>query len=245
MEHDESIVDNVSVCSAREVVKRHGPNIEVAEGSQLSFSPSNPEFVRAFARVKLTVFADLQTLGFVPRRLSEDKIRHAIDADNDAAYKFATTQLGFATTDGDCHCGGAPPTFSLRLREAYRGVRRDHHPALARTLSDHYGTRFSWDDPVPRLVAQWVSYFDERARLERPFLVALLEDITIHRNAILAVDPSLRALYANDIWIHRRGTLSHRGAYVRIWANRIQSFFGTTEITADTTRIAAWKLEGA
>jgi hypothetical protein len=106
------------------------------------------------------------------------------------------------------------------IRTTYNGIRKRHNPALARLLSDHYGTQMSWDTPVPAIVRKWVIFL----RLNPEIIITLLGDITIHRNATLAVAASSKSLMAWNIWIHTTGRLVAHGSYLKVWANSINRF---------------------
>jgi len=206
---------------AREALTRNPRNIEVAENSELSLSPAHPELAECFAKVRLRNYEDLQLLGFVPRKLAEDRIRGALKADDDEVYRIAS-----ASTSAPSHCdcnGEATGTrsFASGLRASYNAVRKKHNPTLARVLSDHYGASIAWDDPIAGAARNWVSKLDSKAAV---VIVALFQDIKIHRNATLSVDAGTDSLLAHDIMIHRSGRLVQRGSYMKIWANSVTTF---------------------
>jgi hypothetical protein len=87
-------------------------------------------------------------------------------------------------------------------------------------LSNHYGTELEWDSHLAISVRGWASRFSKEALVT----VALFRDIQIGRNARLDVDASSIELLARHIRIHRSGTLSHHGGYLRIWANSIETY---------------------
>ncbi len=125
-------------------------------------------------------------LGFLPRGLAEEKVRSAIEADDKEARALLMSSA-HAAHAAPCSCNGvkerAPSSRQNPLTRSYRALRRTHHPALARVLSDHYRMPIGWDDPIPRLAATWVEYLGLRAPFDRNLIVALLQDITIEKNA--------------------------------------------------------------
>jgi hypothetical protein len=207
------------VLPAAELLRREGRRIEVPENAEVLLSPSNPEFAPFFYQVPLRSYDDLQLLGFVPRRLSEERVRRAIAEDDDEAYRLAISAPLEAAADCECS-GGANMSRAGRFRGAYNALRARHNPALARLLSEHYGARVEWDSPVAGIVRRWA----DALRPEYIAIIALLEDITINRNATLFVAPSAKSLLAHNIWIHRTGTLRQQGSYLRVWANSINHF---------------------
>jgi hypothetical protein len=70
-------------------------------------SPAHPELAESFAKVRLRNFEDLQLLGFVPRKLAEDKIRSALRADDDEVYRIASASTSAPSSSHcDCNAGG-------------------------------------------------------------------------------------------------------------------------------------------
>ena len=219
----------VKLRTAKEVLGQASRRIEVPENVELMLSPAIPEFADSFSRVQLNSYADLQLLGFAPRKLAEEKIRNAITADDDEVYKLASI-IPHSFTSCECEDQGAnvkrPPRN--RLRTAYNRIRKSHNPNLATLLSDHYSTRIDWDSPVAGITRKWIMYL-----LFNPIIiVSLFEDITINRNATLTVDASAKSLMAHNIWIHRTGTLNQQGGYLKIWANSINSFRDYIDVVA-------------
>lgn len=217
----------VKLCTAKEALRHEVRQLVVLENAELRFSPSHPELADYFVRVHLKAYDDLQLLGYVPRKLSEEKVRQAITADNDEAYKLASS-MAAQLSPHDCDCQNqsahSSKSFTGTLRATYNRNRNTHNPALGRLLSDHLGAHIPWDDPVASITRKWVVRLDDRSFLEKPILVALTEDIKINRNASLLVDPGLHSLLAHDIQIHRRGRLVLQGSYIKIWASSISSF---------------------
>jgi hypothetical protein len=68
----------------------------------------------------------------------------------------------------------------------------------------------------------------ERVAFDVPTLISLFQDIRIGRNSRLVLDPDAVNLYARGIYIHRTGSLIHRGGYLRIWASQITSYLDWT-----------------
>jgi hypothetical protein len=219
----------VKLRTAKEVLGQEARRIEVSENAELLLSPAIPEFAGSFSRVQLQSYADMQLLGFAPRKLAEEKIRHAIAADDDEVYKLASTMPQLFTR---CDCGDqaayAKRSPGISLRTAYNSIRKNHNPTLAALLSDHLGTRIDWDSPIAGITRKWISYL----RFSPEVIIGLFEDITINRNATLAVAASAKSLMAYNIWIHRTGRLVQQGSYLKIWANSVNSFRDFREMVA-------------
>lgn len=219
----------VKLLTAKDALKLELRPIEVPENAEILLSPANPEYASGFARVRLKSYEDLKTLGFVPRKLAEEKVRQAMAADDAEVYDLAGKML--RQSSGECGCSkGATHSSMLRgspIRGVYNSIRKRHNPALARVLADHYGTQMAWDTPVPAIVRKWVV----AVRLNPEIIIALLGDITIHKNAKLTVAASLKSLMAWNIWIHTTGRLVGQGSYLKIWANSINRFTGFLNLT--------------
>jgi hypothetical protein len=241
--------DAVRVYPARDALKRESDNLVVPEGQTITFTPSDRGLAHYFARVELAAFDDLQILGFVPRKLPEQEVRRAIQMDDDEAYKMSASAVASFGTPCGCESRAAVTartgqyeTFQIRFRKAYREVRRANNPALARLLSDHYGVQIPFNDPLPTIVRNWISYFDVTARFGPPILISVLQDVTIHRGGALTTDPGLKSFLARNIWIHKTGQLVQRGSYLKIWAHAISGFWDFQEIVTAAGLEPSWKL---
>lgn len=210
-------------CTATEALRRDVIDLQVDDDEEVVLSSSDRAHHQYFARVKLGSFEDLQVLGLIPRGLRQEAIRMAIAADDEEALRLAEERARRDISPAPCHCENQNErtrSFSESLRASFRVVRRDYNPALARVLSNHYGIELRWDSTLAISVRGWSSRFSKGALVT----VALFRDITIGRNARLEVDASSVELLARYIRIHRTGTLSHRGGYLRIWANSIETY---------------------
>jgi hypothetical protein len=219
--HDAACAE-IKLYTAKDLLKREASRIEVPENTEMLLSPSNREFASYFSQVEVKSYEDLQLLGFVPRRLSEEKIRQAITADDDEVYKVAYSSMSQKTAY-DCNCGNqdvySVKLYGTSLRTNYNNIRKKHNPALARLLSDHLNTQVAWDDPLASVVRKWAI----SSRIDKLIYVVLLEDIIINRNATLAVAANTKSLLAHNIWIHQTGRLVKQGSYLKIWANSINT----------------------
>lgn len=217
----------VKLCTAKEVLRREVRQIVVPENAELLLSPSHPELAHCFVRAHIKSYEDSQLLGFVPRKLSEEKVRQAIAADNEEVFRLASSIVS-QLSPHNCECQNESERTSVSfrgsLRATYDRIRKAHNPALGRLLSDHFGAHVPWDDPLASITRKWILALDNKIYATRPILVALTADITINRDASLIVDAGLKSLLAHDVWIHRRGRLVQRGSYIKIWANSVQSF---------------------
>lgn len=225
-------VDRIPLTAVREVIRRQPHSVAVADDSEQHLSPSNPETAHHFFRTQMTSYADLQVLGFVPRRLNEERVRQAIGEDDRELFKALAD--GGSLASGGCGCADKEPghrparSKTTPLRASYNAVRSAHNPALARVMSDHLGTTIDWDTPAVAVVRKWATTVKNK-----PTIVGLLlEDITINRNATLTIAASTRAMLVHDIFIHRTGTLQQQGGYMRVWANSVTQF--SFQITKDT-----------
>ena len=206
----------------KDLARQTGRDLVVPEDSTLVLSPSSDEFSHAFARVTVTSFEDAQIMGFIPRKLSEEKVLRAIRDDDALAYKMASRGL---SSRGGCGCGHEGESGVASLRGNYSAIRTRNNPALADLLSDGTGARIAWDSPIAASTRKWALM--SRAAID--IITALFADITVNRNATLEVASSTRSLWAHDIWIHRSGKLVQKGSYLRIWANSMNSFAGVID----------------
>ena len=222
----------VRLLTPKDVLRLEPRPLDVPENAELLLSPTNPEYASCFARVRLKSYEDLQALGFVPRTLAEEKVRQAMAADDDEGYDLAGKMLQQAS--GECACSReathAATWRGSPIRGVYNRIRKRHNPALARVLADHYFTHMAWDSPVPAIVRKWVVALSLRLKPES--LVALLGNITVHKNATLTVAASSNSLMAWNIWIHTTGRLVGQGSYLKIWTNSLNHFSNFPNVAA-------------
>jgi hypothetical protein len=212
-------VEELRLLSPRELLKQEFRHLEVKEGETLMLSPSNREFAASMARVSIRSFEDLQLLGLAPKRLTEDKVRYAIAADDAEVYQLATRDL--KVSSHGCGCSGNEHrSGGSAIRSAYNGLRNRHNPALSRLLSDLYQAEVAWDSPVAGVTRKWVGAL----RLNPIIIAHLFGDIVIQRGATLSVAASSKSLLAWNIYIHRTGKLVSQGGYLKIWAKSMRLF---------------------
>ena len=222
----------IAVVSAAEALRQDLRDVEVPAGQSVMLSPYEREYADCFARVAVRNYDDLQTLGLVPRGLSEDRVRRAIADDDEETYKAAREMLASQPAPhGGCECKpeAAGSANVGTLRQHYSRARRSFNPALSRLLSDHLKTRVEWDSPVAGVVRRWASYAaDAGLYADTNFIVSVqilrLRDIIIGPGATLHVDPGTQDLLAATIWIHQTGRLRHGGGYLKIWASAISRY---------------------
>jgi hypothetical protein len=235
-------IAEIRPCTAADALQRDAIDLQVCDDEELELSPNDRAHHKYFARVKLGAFEDLHLLGLVPRGLRYEAIRTAIVTDDKAALQLAEARVRQNAAHSTCHCDNndrRTESFSESLRSTVRAIRRDYNPALAHLLSSHYGTEFSWDSTLAISVRGWTSRFVNHALVT----VSLFRDITIGRNARLEVDATAIELLARHIWIHRTGTLSHRGGYLRVWANSIQNYLEFSEaVVTELTDSPIWAI---
>lgn len=216
-----SDIDGVRLLSPREILSLELQHIEVPPDTEVRFTPANREYVNCFAQTRLTSYKDLQILGLVPRRLSEEKVRQAIAEDDREVYDLTTKMLQVEKIQ--CGCNPSIENSSFRrnpVRTMYNDFRKTHNPRLAEVLSDHYSTHITWDEPVPAIVRKWTMYI----HFPRSILLAIAGDIIIHRHGILSLASGSKSLMAWNIWIHKTGTIKKGDSYVKILANSINHF---------------------
>lgn len=224
----------VAVMSARESLRRDLKDLEVPAGSAVTLSPYEREYADRFARVEIKSFDDLQVVGFVPRGLSEDKVRRAIDEDDAEALRMAHNALANPpAAGGGCECAhpGAADAGRGDLRQHYERARKRFNPSLSRVISEHLRTRVEWDSPVAVAVRKWAQRVGagggrygtaEYVPAHRfTILQLIIRDVIINRGATLHVEPSVQNFLARWILIHRTGRLVHGGGYLKIWASTV------------------------
>jgi hypothetical protein len=211
-----------------ELLRSIGEDVKVDDGQEFHLTVGQRGSSHHFARVNAGTIHDLQTLGLVPRGLAEEALKRAIGQDDQAAYQVARESLlctQASATPCGCEAGanGSAEPRRMSFDRVYAQARRNHHPALAALISDHQKARFRWDSIHVQSVWGWTDRLGKMVSLE-PVLVALFRDITIGRGARLVFDAQAAQMFARGIYIHRTGSLTHSGGYLRIWASSISSF---------------------
>lgn len=219
------------VLSPDEFVRVEPEPLIVQEGTVLVLEPTNQDLSKYFATVALRTYEDLQTMGFMPRGIELQRIKDALQDDDDATRR--EVELRRNATEMYPRTG---------MRQQYNQSRREYHPALSRVLADHYGVSIAADSTSARTVWNWAKYVE--VKKGGPILATLFQDITIHQDATLTVGKQIKTLFAGDIYIHETGTLVSLGSYLKIWASSITAFDGPTFInTAVIVKSPPWKLD--
>lgn len=235
---------NIEVVRPADALRRDPRDLVVPEETELVLSPEDPDLTRHFARVVPESFADLQTLGLVPRAAAEERVRAAIASD-DEATRVRTLTEPVSGCGGSCGCAAGAGTSAQSTRNAVRGaytqLRSFHNPALAAVLSEHHMTQLAWDDAIVAVAHKWVTRVGRESYLQRPLLVSIFEDITVKQGATLVLEKNLTSLFAHEVWIHRRGRVVQQGSYTKIWAGSVMSFRGMDQIVNSPAR-PAWLL---
>jgi hypothetical protein len=233
---------DIAPCSTAEALRRDLSSIELREGEEAALSPSQREHHKYFARVRMRGFDDLQALGLVPRRLKEQVVRDALSSDDRDALQLSREFIAKrGAPAGSCGCESAhirPTSIARELDATYRDIRKEHHPALARVLSERYETEFAWNSAFASSIYGWTRRIQAQEIIASICVVA---DITIGRNATLTLDHTSTVLLAREIWIHRTGKLVHRGGFLRIWAKSLDSFRDLSGIVHEISE-APWRL---
>jgi hypothetical protein len=191
---------DAKMISPRKTLTRDLKPLAVPARADVLFSPDEREYEDYFARVSVSTFDDLKTLGFVPSGIAEEKVRRVAASDDEETYRLAHTRVANAAGQShDCDCQTSARNGSGGgLRQQYDGLRKANNPALARVLSDHLQAKVEWDSPIAGIVREWVRYTE--VAKSSAIGIALMNDITIDRGAILRVDQSSKsALRGHDL----------------------------------------------
>lgn len=235
MTERERCINALPVYTPEEVLKRRHSDLLLEDGAEVHLLAETNDSLDYFARVRANSVSDLQTLGLVPRGLSEESIRKAVTDDDKTAYQTARDIMSRGAPH-ECSCesktAGATNSYNTSFARTYRNIRKSAHPALATLLSDHQQTDFRWDSIHVQSVKGWLDRVSQ-ALSRTPLIVALINDIRIGRQSRLVVDPKCVSVLARGIYIHRTGTLIHRGGYLRIWAGQISRYEDFSSIVRD------------
>jgi hypothetical protein len=225
--------------TAAETRKIETRSIEVADGETLELSRGHPEYGSCCSRVVVSNFADLQMLGLAPRGLTQERVRAAIAADDEEAFRMASGMVQRGTPRQGCDCAeteGAPrqvmPRSANPVRSAMSGLRARHNPSLARVLSEQHGRTFAYDSPAVGMLRKMSDRL-EFTHIE--FEAIHLADIFIGGNATLSIASGATVVAARHIYIEQSGTLRLNAGYTKIWANSIGRF----RVKMDTAIVAA------
>ncbi len=158
------------VLSPDEFVRVEPESLVVQQGTVLVLEPTNPDQSKYFATVALRTYEDLQTMGFMPRGIELERMKVAIQDDDDGTRR--EVELRRNATEIYQRTG---------MRQQYNQSRREYHPALSRVLADHYGVSIAADSTSARTVWNWAKYID----VKKGGLIwaNILQDITIHQDA--------------------------------------------------------------
>lgn len=203
-----------------EIFAQPRESISLRPDETLDLDPSNERVRGFYHEAEIRSFADLQTLDLIPRRLDENRVREAINADDDEVLAAAMRRAG--NGDRDCGCssedGGTTRSSKLAysddLRSMYSAMRRRYNPRLARILTENTGVFHNYDDIAPAVVTHWSkNWWSTPAMLLQLWLFM---DVEVGANSTLVLGKSAKGLYCGDLRIHVGGRLVVKGSAVKI-----------------------------
>jgi hypothetical protein len=204
-----------------EVLQAPRQDLIVEDGSEVRLEPANERVAHARHLIEIGSFRDLRTLSLIPEWLDERTARDAIAADDEEGLALAREYLQRAEPSCSCHGGPEPApetplklSHRARLRRAYVGIRKSHHPHLARRMSEAGPSRYAFDDLHPAIVHGWLSRVSSIVAFPAP--IWLWKDVKIGTNATLTLAPGEHYLGCGDLRIHVGGKLVIPGSGAKI-----------------------------
>jgi hypothetical protein len=196
-------------------------DIDVPESATVRLGGEDRAFSRHLRLINVASYDDLRLLGLVPRDHDEAKVRSAIAEDDEIAVRIALDRVD------PCDCARHDESSRRRsasevFTAAFNRVRALNHPSLSHLLSAGHSKRFPLDTQAG-LTRMWVSRLDE-GMLRAGLLALMAQDITIRKDARLFTPTKLKVMFANNIFIHKSGSLISQGNYLSIQCNSIQRF---------------------
>ena len=182
-----------------------GIQIEVPSGEMVTIGPFEARYADAYRVAEVRSFEDLQSLGLVPRGLSEQTARDALLSD-DRAFR---ERRGDAAERSACACEDASAAPAARIR------RSRIQASLGEALASPSRKSSALDDPgvihVYHHLARW---FDKPAR----YLVGVIraQNIFIGWDGILVMSPTVTVVDADVIDIADSGRLKFQASSVNV-----------------------------
>jgi hypothetical protein len=157
---------DAKLISPREALTRDLKPLAVPARADVLFSPYEREYEDYFARVSVSTFDDLKTLGFVPSGIAEEKVRRAAASDYEETYKLAHTRVANAAGQShDCDCQTSARNGSGGgLRQQYDGLRKANKAAAAATATTASGDAITAARAATLALADTVAMADTAER---------------------------------------------------------------------------------
>jgi hypothetical protein len=208
---EQAIEDVLSRASRRDLV--------VQEDEELVVDVEAERFRNTVQQVMIRGFKDLQTLHLIPGALEEGLVRDAIAADDTIAFEAARRHVE-THRDVPCACSAGAPHEAMRtdyqtaFRRAYGDVRKHQNHNLAQVCSKATRQPTQWDSLDVAIIRGWV---DKVSKISIPFILILLADVEVMKNATLTLAPNAKYLSGNALKIHTGGKVVAKGSGVKLW----------------------------
>ena len=194
------------------VLERERPDLIVESSHAHRLTRDHHDAAKYFERVTVGSFADLQTLGFAPKRLTEARVRQAIGDDDAEALRAMHESTRLDPHEG-CSCSSAQQSAAPIIRNAYDRIRPQQHPHLARLFSGELGVHFQFDAIPVRVLAGALAQMQILPLLLELFLV---RDIVVQRDATLTIDATVSLLRARDVKLFVGAKLVTTTPYLKV-----------------------------
>jgi hypothetical protein len=192
-------------------LQSNGVTINVPPRESITIGPFETRHAETFRIAEVRSFSDLQSLGLVPRNLSEDVARDAMLGDDDEFRTLRRTARS-APEHGECSCheqeaGHGPSIRRSRVQSRLAEALASSMPAFRRSAARE-------DAGVVHIYQHLRRWFDQPAA----FLVGLVRanSIFIETDGVLVMSPTVSVLDVDTIDIRLGGRLRFQGSSVNV-----------------------------
>ena len=192
-------------------LQSNGVSINVPPGESLTTGPFEARYAEAYRIAEVRSFADLQSLGLVPRDLSEEVARDAMLGDDDEFRTLRRTARN-AAERGECSCHEQTAGHGSSIRRSR--VQSRLSEALASSTRGFRSAAAREDAGVVHVYQHLRRWFDQPAN----FLVGLVRanTIFIETDGLLVMSPTVNVLDVDTIDIRLGGRLKFQGSSVNV-----------------------------
>lgn len=202
------LIKNSKVISVREFFTAEPRDINVPESHEISIGPNVENYQNFYHFIAVKSIDDLKQLNLIPSEINIDKLKKAIQSDDEVAVKIAKKNFKYDLKECDC-----PDKKQSSLTSFYAGIREQSHFELTNLLADYYNKKLDWDSNEVKHTYRWTSMLTDAAR---SIILSVLyaNDIIIKHNSTMIVKVGTDLIRGRDLRIYSGGKMVIQTSYL-------------------------------
>jgi hypothetical protein len=194
--------------SVKEFFAGEPKDIIIPESSEILISPNSDKHESLYHFVSVKSIDDLKDLSLIPFEINSDKLKQAIQSDDEEAVKIAKSNFKYDLSECDCH-----DKKRNTLKSVFTGIRKQSHFELTNLLTNYYNQKMHWDSMEVKHTYKWISLVTDSVR-SHVLSVLLTNDVIINRNSTMIIDTGTDLIRGRDLKIYSGGKMKIKSSYL-------------------------------